>query len=96
MAALEVLISDEKPTLVTGDFNLCYKKNASNTITRKLEDSGFNQLVTEATHIQGGWIDHVYWRDVASRFSSPVVERYSPYYSDHDALLITLKPIGSF
>ena len=91
LKALNTLIDDRKPSLITGDFNLCYTKNSSNSITKGLQASGFKQLVTEATHIQGGLIDHVYWRDVSSpRFGEPIVERYSPYYSDHDALMVTL------
>ena len=75
LTALKDLIDNSKPNL----------------ITKGLQDCGFQQLVTEATHIQGGLIDHVYWRDVRSpRFEVPTVERYSPYYSDHDALMVTL------
>ena len=84
-------IKDDKPTLITGDFNVCTVKQPHNSITRGLLDLDFSQLVTKATHIRGGHIDHVYWRDsVQPVFRAPVVERYSPYYSDHDALLVTL------
>ena len=84
-------IKDDKPTLIMGDFNVCTVKQPHNSITRRLADLGFFQLVTKATHIRGGHIDHVYWRDsVEPAFKAPVVERYSPYYSDHDALLVTL------
>ena len=51
----------------------------------------FTQLVQEATHIQGRLIDHVYWIDPLDKWQPPDLERYSPYYSDHDALLVTLK-----
>ena len=91
LSALKDLIDNSKPNLITGDFNLCFTKNGTNSITKGLQDCGFQQLVTEATHIQGGLIDHVYWRDVRSpRFDDPTVERHSPYYSDHDAVMITL------
>ena len=91
LTALKVLIDNSKPNLITGDLNLCFTKNGTNSITKGLQDSGFKQLVTEATHIQGGLIDHVYWRDERSpRFEDPKVERYSQYYSDHDALMVTL------
>ena len=84
-------IRDHKPTLIMGDFNVCTVKQPNNSITRRLLDLDFTQLVTEATHIGGGHIDHIYWRDsVRPAFETPVVERYSPYYSDHDALLVTL------
>ena len=47
------------------------------------------QLVKEATHIEGGHIDHVYIR---SEGLSATVEMYSPYYTakDHDALCISI------
>ena len=87
-------IKEDQPTLITGDFNVCTVKEPNNSITRRLMEMGFTQLVTKATHIQGGHIDHVYWRDSSQpAFMDPVVERYSPYYSDHDALLITLKTL---
>ena len=50
-------------------------------------------MVTEATHIEGGWIDHAYWLDSARKWKTPALERYSPYYSDHDVLLITLEKL---
>ena len=90
--SLEQRIRRNRPTIITGDFNLCFKTNSNNGVTKRLLELGFTQLVKEATHIQGGHIDHVYWRDqVSPVFQEPVLERYSPYYSDHDALLVTLK-----
>ena len=38
----------------------------------------------------GGQIDHAYWRDPTNLMKDPTLELYSPYYSDHDAILITL------
>ena len=77
-------------TLITGDMNLCLKKQPRNEMTKRLLDKGFSQLVTNATHIQGGVIDHVYWLDSTKKWKKPVVERYSVLYSDHDIILITL------
>ena len=50
---------------------------------------GFNQLVQEATHIQGRHIDQAYFHDPTGKLS-PIVERYSPYYSDHDGICIII------
>ena len=69
------------------------KKNPRNFITKRLKDNGFVQLVTEATHIEGGWIDHAYWLDSDKKWKTPALERYIPYYSDHDVLLITLEKL---
>ena len=54
---------------------------------------GFKQLIKEATQIEGRIIDHVYWRDTLNSWHEPDVERYSPYYSDHDGLLVTLRKV---
>ena len=50
---------------------------------------GFKQIVTQATHAQGGAIDHIYIRQGNVRFESLL--EYSPkYYSDHDGLYLTM------
>ena len=100
------MIDLSKATLITGDFNVCVLQNPSNIITTSLKRLGFKQLVEEATHILGsisfstyhkfpylflgGHIDHAYWRDPINLMKDPTLELYSPYYSDHDAILITL------
>ena len=79
-----------KPVLITGDFNICYQMNQTNRLIQGLETNGFQQLVNEATHIRGRHIDHAYWRDHNNTWADPAVDRYSPYYSDHDAIGITM------
>ena len=59
-------------------------------MSQALERNLFKQLVKEATHIQGGHIDHAYWKDTIGMWQDPAIERYSPYYSDHDGICITL------
>jgi exonuclease III len=80
-----------KTTLVCGDLNICYIADRNNKLIKTLEDHGFEQFVKEATHIQGGLIDHAYV--YKTRDSVDVdVSLYSPYYcaKDHDAILIHL------
>ena len=89
-AKIEEMIDNRKPALITGDFNVCLQKNPRNELMRKMEEIGFSQLVDRATHVEGGHIDHVYWRDELGDWTDPVLEMYSPYYSDHDGLLVTL------
>ena len=84
------MIRHDKPTLITGDFNICYLKNQNNRMSQGLERNLFKQLVKEATHIRGGLIDHAYWKDTMRVWLDPAIERYSPYYSDHDGICITL------
>ena len=89
------IISKKKCVLIIGDFNICTKKKPSNTVTTVLLSQDFTSLLDEATHIEGGYIDHAYWKDEDQDFLRPTVERYSPYYSDHDAICITLMKIDS-
>ena len=88
---LEQLIDTDKPTIIAGDFNLCHIDHKENLIVKYLENHGFSQLVKEATHLQGGHIDHVYSNHNKEVYSVSVM-LYSPYYTcqDHDALLVTL------
>ena len=41
-------------------------------------------------YLLGGHIDHAYWRDPSNLMMDPILELYSPYYSDHDSILITI------
>ena len=77
-----------KVTVVCGDMNVCLKKEARNKLTVELESMGFAQLNEEATHIGGGHIDHMYVSREA--IGSATLERYTPFYSDHDALCLTI------
>ena len=85
------MTSDRKPALITGDFNICYIMNRTNRLVQGLEREDFKQLVKEATHIRGRQIDHAYWKNPSKVWSYPVLERYSSYYSDHDAICLTIK-----
>ena len=85
------MMTTGKAVLITGDFNICMMNHEKNRMSKELmENEKFTQLMTEPTHIQGGHIDHVYWRNFLDLWICPVVERYSPYYSDHDASCITI------
>ena len=85
---LTKLIDLKRTTFIVGDFNLCYKENANNRLIKGLEELGFKQLIHEPTHVRGRTIDHAYLLE-EKRTMKIVIERYSPYYSDHDALCIT-------
>ena len=87
---IEEMIDPVKATLLTGDFNVCLKKNPENDLTRRLKQIGFSQLVDRSTHVEGGHIDHTYWKNVGDDWLEPTLEFYSPYYSDHDSILVTL------
>ena len=89
--SLETHLNRKKTILITGDFNICFNQKRNNVLTKNLENLGFKQLVKKATHVMGGLIDHAYWKDSTDIWQMPVIETYSPYFSDHDAILITLK-----
>jgi exonuclease III len=90
---LKNLINNDMPTVVCGDFNICYQVSRNNRITQYLENNGFLQLMKEATHIKGRHIDHFYFKPGHRFHEHSSIYRYSPYYSDHDALCATLTRI---
>jgi exonuclease III len=89
---LKKLIEDEQITLITGDFNICFMENFNNRLIQGLLQIGFDQLVHEPTHIRGRHIDQAFFRDPSKRLK-PIIDRYSPYYSDHDGICITLRDL---
>ena len=86
---LRDLIDTAKKTVIFGDFNICALSERNNSVTRLLRSYGFIQIVKEASHIRGRAIDHIYIKN--DDYEAIVdLERCSPYYTDHDAFLLTL------
>ena len=90
---LSDIFEERKAVLITGDFNICNEKKPNNAVKTTLLEKGFKLLMNEFTQNLGGFIDHAYWRDSQKFYENPSIERYSPYFSDHDALCISLKKI---
>ena len=88
---LEELVSPGRSVLISGDVNICLDKEPNNLISGFLRDQGFVQLGKEATHDQGGRIDHIYFKGVPGIEADVELNHHHPYYSDHDALCFTLK-----
>ena len=88
--SLDALNSKEKPLLVIGDFNFCFKENSWNSTKKYLRERSFTQIISEPTHIEGNLIDQAHIRDEKRilNFSS---ELHCKYYSDHRALAIIIK-----
>ena len=88
---ISALINSDKTTITIGDFNVCYNEHPSHPIIKILLEIGFQQLVTQATHIEGGLIDQIYFRNGQHPMEVDVA-LYSPYYTakDHDALCVTI------
>ena len=91
---LETMIEERIATVICGDFNICYKTNRNNRVTKLIETKGFKQLMQAPTHIKGRNIDHFYFRSGGLINEDPHIYRYSPYYTDHDATCATIKQKG--
>ena len=91
---LEDLINPGSAIVICGDFNICYRSTRNNRVTKFLNQLGFSQLMNEPTHIRGRTIDHFYFREGAVIQENPIILRYSPYYSDHDAICATIKKMS--
>ena len=89
MDSLEQLLDMERPTMITGDINVCLDRQPANLLTSTLSDLGFQQLVKSPSHVRGGRIDHAYVRDPESQLSNLHLTQYSPYFSDHDCLCVS-------
>ena len=89
---LSSLITDDKITIITGDFNICSQINWNNRTSTYLKSINFQQYKVGPTQISGGHLDHLYVKHDGSRSINVDFERYSPYYSDHDGILTTLSP----
>ena len=87
---LEIMINKNKTTIIGGDINVCARENPGNYITKTLTDLGFQQVVTESTHLDGGVIDHIYISQRADVFLKWIVEYFPKYYSDHDGVGLVL------
>ena len=87
---LTSLITKQKTTIIGGDFNVCALKYPSNLITKELRKLKFEQIVTEATHIDGGLLDHIYIKQGEDTAYNWELEVSPKYYSDHDCTGITL------
>ena len=87
---IKEMLTEGNPTMITGDFNICMLNHSKNRMSKGLIQNGFHQMIRQATHIRGGHIDHVYWKNNGHVWKQPHLELYCPYYSDHDASLVTL------
>ena len=89
LTILQNLIDLNRVTVITGDFNFDYFKDKDNVVKVYLEGLGFEQLVKEPTSIRGNCIDHLY---ITDKLIHGKCELYYPYYTDHEAVRVTIKP----
>ena len=74
-----------------GVFFTTIKWTSDNKLKKFLEGQGFTEVVREATHIDGGHLDHAYVLNRGGLIEDTVVQLVPKYYSDHDAVCIILK-----
>ena len=84
------MIDDTKTTVIGGDLNICALKAPNNIFAQTLKERGFEQVVTMATHIMGGLLDHVYINPSENKKMTWVIDIFPKYYSDHDGIGLTL------
>ena len=92
---LQDLINLNKTTLIVA-YSICSIEQPKNKLCTYLKDITFKQIVKEATHIDGGHIDHAYIINKGNYEAEPDVEIVPKYYSDHDALCFTWKKMKQF
>ena len=86
------LIDYSKICIIVGDFNLCQRKDVNNIIITTLLNKGFKNCVNFPTHVHGGRIDHAYlFLPTEYAFVNVSFDLFSPYYSDHYAISISIK-----
>ena len=86
--SMKDLMDPGKATYIAGDFNIDSSRDKG--LATELTAMGFRSVVNAATHVAGGHIDHGYFRDTEEVWQL-TVERFSPYYTDHDLLAAVLK-----
>ena len=79
---------DRPQTVVCGDFNLDYRKAPNNAFSQAMASRGFVQIIKEPTIIHGTTIDHVYIRNMQSKYFL-----HYPYYTLHEAACVMLKKL---
>ena len=74
-----------RPTFIVGDFNINFLNKPQDAILKKILSTGFKQIVSQPTHLEGGLLDHIYFKRLP--FEPKVIVNF-PYYSDHGALSV--------
>ena len=74
--------------IILGDFNINLLGKLVATSSSAL--TNFIQIVKEPTHLSGSLIDHVYIHQDLFRNVNAEVKNFDVYFSDHDAIQISL------
>ncbi len=79
------------PTIVMGDMNDCLSNHVNTKLTNVMSSHGYTQLVQSPTTDSGTLIDH-YYNGV---LNGVIVEVCDTYYSDHDAIFLSIPTINN-
>ena len=71
--------------------NICNKKNPNNSLKKFLIDKMFTEVIKKPTYSEGSHIDHAYIKNAGNFEEDPEVMIIPKYYSDHDAICLTLQ-----
>ena len=87
---LKYMLNSYTIDIILGDFNINYlNDNQVQPLKSLMESFNYTQIVTKPTFISSGsLLDHVYLRSTVQIIENYVVD---VYYSDHDAIKITVQ-----
>ena len=90
---LEHILYNHDIDVVLGDFNINYMNSDDcNPLKSMMQSLSFKQVVKEPTYISSGsLLDHIYLK--SSRFNVLENKVINVYYSDHDAIKISIQKI---
>lgn len=87
---INYLVRSNSIDIILGDFNINYFNSKDiEPLTSLMQSLSYIQIVNEATFISGSLLDHVYVKK--SNEADIDISVISVYYSDHDAIKITVK-----
>ena len=88
---LSNIIPKTSPCLLIGDLNICSMANPNHEVFTALRLLGFQLLISEATHYNGGKIDQAWLRSRPNYKEVSSTMMYSPYFNakDHDSILFS-------
>ncbi|XP_071956833.1 uncharacterized protein [Antedon mediterranea] len=90
MESLLLMLPLNVPTVILGDFNVNILDSPPTSLTNLMTSYGFKQLVQEPTTDSRTLIDHIYVNKLPHGFTDTTVEVEDIYYSDHDAVILTI------
>ena len=83
-------LDSKKTTVILTDSNINYLKSPENSFSGSLKSMGFQQMITNPTHILGGLLDQVYFYSPCPEASCKFYKAHSLFWSDHTCQAVLL------